>query len=85
MCSISHSIADGHTFYTIQSMLSQSPESGVRAMIAARVTDFEQRVDSFMAGGNDTAAFLRSLHFHRGLKILMLSVKVGMLPILVAF
>ena len=69
----------------MQSMLSQSFESGVRAMIAARVTDFGQRADSFMAGGNDTAAFLSSLHFHRGLEILVLSVKVGMLPILIAF
>jgi hypothetical protein len=60
--SISHTIADGHTFYRLQAMLSQalSPESGVRAMTATRMADFEQRKQAFMAGGNDTAGFLRS-------------------------
>ena len=62
VCSISHSIADGHTFYRLQAMLSQalSPDSGVRAMTATRLPNFEQRLDAFMAGGNDTAAYLRS-------------------------
>lgn len=60
--SISHTIADGHTFYRLQAMLSQaqSPESGVRAMAATRLADFEQRMEAFMAGGNDTARFLKS-------------------------
>ena len=55
--SVSHVIADGHTYYELYSMLShkRSPYS----MVVNRMMDFEKRVDSFV-NGNDTDRYLHS-------------------------
>lgn len=58
LCSISHLIADGFTYYELYGMISL--EQDVHAMVADRVIDYQKKVNAFL-DGDDTFSFVLSI------------------------